>query len=144
MNTESFESLSGPVAALFERADSKGIDSLTTSERVVFVVWSAVGQIENGGFDQFFYNSSGDFAAEAGPALRAIGATGKAAVIERALQIFPGGIAPRDRNQRIQMLDEITAEKGDEVFDPLEQAFFAIPEDINSLLAQYFESQTLT
>lgn len=141
MNTESFESLSGPVAALFERADSKGIDSLTTSERVVFVVWSAVGQIENGGFDQFFYNSSGDFAAEAAPAFRTIGATGKAAVIDRALQLFPNGIPPEDRNQRIRLLDQATAEKGDEVFDELEQAFFAVPEDIYLLLARYVDSQ---
>ena len=65
MSTEGFDVLARRVGPLFDRGEAAGLSSLTGPERVLFSVWGAGGQIENGGFDQFFYNSSGDYAAEA-------------------------------------------------------------------------------
>ena len=136
----SFEELSRRVAPLFSRVESEGFESLTEPERVLFIVWAAVGQIENGGFDQFFYNSSGNFALEAVSALEAIGAIHKAAVVKRALALFPDSLPPRDRDARIELLDNIAGTEDEDAFDPLNEEFYTIPENTDLLLAAYLES----
>ena len=140
MNEDSFRRLSRRVTQLFSRVESDGFESLTEAERIVFSVWGAAGQIENGGFDQFFYNSSGDFALEAASALEAIGAIRKAAVLKRAFALFPGGRPPRDRNERIKVLDDISGAADEDAFDALNQEFYAAPENTDLLLAAYVES----
>lgn len=140
MSTERFDALARRAAPLFDRVESSGLSSLTGPERVLFSVWGAAGQIENGGFDQFFYNSSGDYAAEAVEAFRAIGAVAKAAVIARALALFPNAAPPRDRDERIGALDALTARAGEDVFESLDEAFYASPEDVDAMLAVYVQA----
>ena len=137
---DSFQDLSRRVGPLFSRVESDGLESLTEPERVLFSVWGAVGQIENGGFDQFFYNSSGSFAREAASGLEAIGAIEKAAVVKRALALFPDSLPPRDRDERIAVLDSISETGDEDVFDSLNEEFYAIPENVDALLAAYIES----
>jgi hypothetical protein len=137
MSNESFTALARRVAPLFDRVEAAGVSSLTGSERVLLSVWAATGEIENGGFDQFFYNSSGDHAGEAPGAFRAIGAPGKAAVIEQALALFPGKAPPSAREERIAALDELTEREGEELFEALDSAFYAVAESVDDLLAAY-------
>lgn len=137
MSNEPFAALARRVAPLFNRVEAAGVSSLTLPERVLFSVWAATGQIENGGFDQFFYNSSGDHAGEAPGAFRAIGAPGKAAVIERALALFPGNAPPSTREERITVLDELAEREGEELFEALDRAFHAVPENVDDLLEAY-------
>ena len=140
MSTEGFDALARRVGPLFDRVEAAGLSSLTGPERVLFSVWGAGGQIENGGFDQFFYNSSGDYAAEALDGFRAIGAVGKAVVIEQAFALFPGSALPRDRDERIGALNALIAKAGEDVFQRLDEAFYAIPEDVDALLAAYVQA----
>ena len=139
MTEASFQALSRRAALLFSRVESDGFESLTEPERVLFSVWDAVGQIENGGFDQFFYNSSGDFAAEAVTALSSIGAANKAAVVKRAIALFPDSLPPRNRDERIEVLDHISGPGDEDPFDSLNEEFYAIAEDTDRLLEAYVE-----
>jgi hypothetical protein len=140
MTKASFEELSRRVAPLFSRVESGGFESLTEPERVLFIVWAAVGQIENGGFDQFFYNSSGNFALETVSALESVGAINKGAVVKRALALFPDSLPPRDRDARIKLLDTIAGTEDEDPFDSLNEEFYAIPENTDLLLAAYLEA----
>ena len=54
---------------------------LTWAERVFRTVWGLKGEVDNGGFDQFYFNSSGDTAFFAPEALDAIGAKEAAKVV---------------------------------------------------------------
>ena len=140
MSPDKFEKLARLATTVFERAEANGFESLAGPERVLFSVWSATGQIENGGFDQFFFNSSGDYALEAVSAFRAIGATAKADVIEHAVNLFPDSAPPRDRDERQRALDAIQNEVGDDVFERLDNAYYAVREDVDAMLAAYVDA----
>lgn len=62
------------------------------------------GEVINGGLSQFFSNSSGNWSHESLAAIRRIGAALCAGVLERALALFPDGVAPADRQQRCEFL----------------------------------------
>src|SRR4051812_7921032 len=54
-------------------------------------------EVNNGGFDQFFFNSAGDQTARTIGALEFIGAKHTAAIVRAAAAKFPGGMPPADR-----------------------------------------------
>lgn len=66
--------------ALLEKAD------LTAAERIVLVIEAMEREVNNGGFNQFFFNSSNEYAGELVSALRQIGAPNAAEIAERALR----------------------------------------------------------
>ena len=47
------------------------------------------GEVNNGGFHQFFYNSAGDRTTETIQALEIVGAFAMADIVRRAAQMFP-------------------------------------------------------
>lgn len=73
---------------------------MDTAEAVALV--NAVeGEVNNGGFHQFFYNSAGDNTVETMRVLEIIGAHNMAAIVTRAAAI-PSGIPSRDRFARVR------------------------------------------
>ena len=94
------------------------------------------GEVNNGGFHQFFYNSAGDETAEIIQALEAIGALKIAVIVRRAAGKFPGGMPPKDRFVRQDLLlDRVAPDSG--VFNDLDQEFYAYPDDLSGLLDKY-------
>ena len=87
----------------------ENIETLTDAEKAFYFVVQLEGEVNNGGFSQFFYNSSGDFANETPAALRKIGADKTADICDRALAAF-GGAVPRNRDERETMLDETSTD----------------------------------
>jgi hypothetical protein len=58
----------------------------------VFVcVWELEADVNNGGFDQYYFNSSGDLAGDAVESLNAIGAKNTADVVRQANALFGAG-----------------------------------------------------
>ena len=87
---------------LSERSATRFFDApfaqLTVPEQVFVAVWTLESDVNNGGFDQYYLNSSGDYAWFAPAALRAIGAEQTAAIAERANAAFgPRRTAARSR-----------------------------------------------
>ena len=78
------------------KAERVGLTSLTEVERVVVLVSRANFEIELGGFDSFYYNSSGDKAVQTVAALQVIGATQAASTLREANSLFPGALPPID------------------------------------------------
>ncbi|MDX1698282.1 MAG: DUF4375 domain-containing protein, partial [Thiohalobacterales bacterium] len=60
--------------------------TLTPTEQIVLAVEAMEREVNNGGFNQFFYNSSNEYAGELVKALRQIGIPNIADIAERALQ----------------------------------------------------------
>jgi hypothetical protein len=103
------------------------------ASRVLFSAHWCQSEICNGGFDQFFSNSTGVVAPEGVQAFRDIGMPQIAAVIEQAMSIF-GPIYPRDRAVREDALEAIWDVLGEEQSGPfgdLEKSFFALIETEN-------------
>jgi hypothetical protein len=112
---------------------------LSEPERVFVAVWTLEADVNNGGFDQYYLNSSGDYAWFAPQALRAISAEKTAEIVERANAPFEPGGPPRDRNSRIAAMDGLP-EEVQELWENCDQEFYAYPHDLTALLAAYVQS----
>ncbi len=118
------------------RSDELGFDRLTIPEQVFYVVWTLEADVNNGGFDQYFFNSWGDHADVAPDAFRAIGARKTAAIVERATQVFGAGGPPKARPQRQEALSKVRGQ-AKSVWGEAEKEFFAYPDDLPTLLKLY-------
>lgn len=74
------------LAAFEEAIQNKGEDSVSAEERVILIVEALQREVNNGGFEQFFENSSGEYAGELEAALRQIGAARVADLAAKAVQ----------------------------------------------------------
>jgi len=112
------------------------MDLLTDPQKNFYYNQNLEREINNGGFNQFYLNSSGDFAPETIDSLRLIGANKTAMIVERANNQFPDKKIPKDRAARQEILAQIE-DKANEIWEELDQKFFAYEDDLNSLNIDY-------
>jgi len=107
--------------------------ALNEKERVAYCIHRLEAEVNNGGFHQFFSNSTGQFAPETLEALAAIGAVKTRTLLERAISIaYPSG-CPEDRTEHQAKLEEEVEEKLYE----LDLKFYLYEDDLGSLVNQY-------
>lgn len=122
--------------AALQRLDIAGFDGLSEPDRVLATLWRLEADVNNGGFDQYFFNSSGDQAFFAERALRLIGANRMADIVAKAVAVFgPSGV-PRDRDARQVQLEPLR-DGSAELWDDLDRQFYAYPDDISALVERY-------
>jgi hypothetical protein len=69
-----------------QKAEREGAQSLTTEERIVLAVEALEREVNNGGYDQFFVNSSREFAPIIVGALQRIGCKKTANITQKAIE----------------------------------------------------------
>lgn len=122
---------------LINRA-SRHPERMSEAEWVIFRVWMLMGEVSNGGFDQYFSNSSGNHAARTVEALKAIGDTKGVAVLRKAMAVFPDPPSV-DREQRSWQLSALTkARRGK--FDALDREFWDCDREVVEKLAAYLDA----
>ena len=94
-------------------------------------------EVNNGGFDQFFFNSSGDHTVEIIDFLESIGAVKTADIVRRAAAKFPGGMPPKEWAKRQDLLVDDVSPDAD-AFQELDQEFYASTEDLSELVKLRF------
>ena len=115
-----------------------GFDSLIKGERLYFVINVLSREVHNGGFDQFFSNSSGDRYEETLDALTETGARSTLQLLQDAKAVLFGGApVPRDRTARLAAMstsseDHPIYDAANSALDRLDKAFCADP-DISGL-----------
>ncbi len=119
---------------VFPRYDRDGFAALTPAEQVAHCVDWLEREVNNGGFDQFFWNSAGDHAAETVAALETIGAAQFAAMVREAIACFPGGVVPSDRDQRTDVVMPALPQSTRDTWSALDGRFYEYPEDLAALL----------
>lgn len=82
----------------------------------LFAVHWCQSEVRNGGFHQFFSNSTGVLAPEAVTGFRVLGLAESSALIQKAMTFF-GSKYPRERSTRNEMLDEY-AKEHEPAWDP--------------------------
>ena len=126
--------LSESPTSRFWRLDYK---DLSTPERVFLVIWELESEVNNGGFYQYFYNSSGALAPHAVGALKTIGAKATADVVQRALNAVVNTIASwSDDAQRQEQANQLSSGTR-QILEELDQEYYASPEDLTPLLYKY-------
>ncbi|MEO7180191.1 MAG: DUF4375 domain-containing protein [Gemmatimonadaceae bacterium] len=94
-------------------------------------------EVNNGGYSQFFANSSNEHAVSVLEALRRFGCEHTAAIPQRALAAFPPGLALTTESLDAEMARPNA--KRDDDLDACDQACFAAREDIAATLASYLQ-----
>jgi hypothetical protein len=84
----------------------KWFEGLTKPQQVCFPTQWLCIEVYNGGFHQYFSNSTGLHAPEAVCGFRALGLNEIAEIVEKAMSVF-GEEYPRDRETREEFLDSI-------------------------------------
>lgn len=127
------------VDAIQAKEGTQGYAALTPAEQVFFCVWTLEAEVNNGGFSQFYFNSSSEVIAEAPGALRAIGADHTASIVDRANALFGPDGPPADRDERQERLEELE-DSAEEEFEALDDAFLEYRDNLSELLASYMKS----
>jgi hypothetical protein len=116
----------------------KNPEKLTFCEKNIVYVEELEREVNNGGFNQYFFNSSGDYVNETVAALETIGSKIFLRILKDAINKFPNGIVPNDREERQDILLEI--DEDNELWQELDNEFYKYEEDINDLLIDYIKN----
>ena len=111
----------------------QNIEALNEHERVLYITQILEQEVNNGGFSQFFYNSSGNFSNELVDAFTKIGAIKTAEICKKALSVFNGPV-PVDRVRRQILLEELDC---DDALDECDAAFYKYEDKLEELNFAY-------
>jgi len=113
---------------LEERWRQRGYDGLLPEEQAFIVLWWLRAEVENGGFHQYFFNSSGDVAPEALLALESLNAVESARLLRDAiglLDLSAGYVKDNEaRRKHLRGLTEAITR-----FDGVTDRFYELTED---------------
>ena len=122
-----------------DRTDFGRVDFAKQSDaqKTFSAIWELESQVNNGGFDQYFRNSDSDIIAHAPIALREIGATACAAIVDSAIQVIVP--IPDDSDARGHALDA-AGEDGEALLEELDSKFYAYADNLTELLFAFVAS----
>jgi hypothetical protein len=112
------------------------MSELTEPQKLFYLNQNLEREVNNGGFNQYFINSSGDYAHETIPSLKEIRAYITADILQKAIDQFPDKKVPKERNKRMEIVEQIE-DIANEVWEELDQKFFEYEDDLNELNIEY-------
>lgn len=124
----------------------------SSEERRYFAVSLLDGEVCNGGFHQFFSNSSGDYYHLAVAGLAEIGASSSLAIVRKAAEtVFGSSRPPVDRAERSQIMDSrirslseaLTRFGQESELERLDRQFSEDPDRLTDRLRAYAEEKGL-
>ena len=119
------------------RAD---FDSLDQNTKIAVCVHQLEAQVNNGGFDQFFFNSSGAYTLDTISALETIGAHSTAKLLCDAVAIaYPEGFPGDSSLHQANLIDE---ESVSDALDLLDASFYAYKDDLAMLVNRHLGNDT--
>lgn len=107
------------------------LQRFSRGQRLMFALTWYETEVNNGGHNQFFVNSTGIVWPDALAALEAIGATENADILKEANKRM-GGSPPRDRDARVQQLEKLNPK-----FDDLDDRFSKSEDDLEAKTLAY-------
>lgn len=109
------------------------LDKYSLPQRYVLAIQWYVAEVNNGGHDQFYFNSTGIVWKDALKGLQEVGHERAYDILKASVDRF-GGIPSMDRDERQEQL-----ENGDINFDDLDSAFYKIT-DLDEVIMAYIHS----
>ena len=124
---------------VFARYEQVGFADLTEAEQTVYCLDALEREVNNGGFDQFFFNSSGNTALQTLAALERLGAQHPAGLVRRAVAVFPGGQPSADRDERETQMEALP-ESARELWSQLDDEFYEYKDNLTALERAYVQA----
>jgi len=109
---------------------------LTDVEKIFYLCQTFEREINNGGFDQFYFNPSGNNYHITPIALEAIGAKHTAKILTDATESF-GCELPQNHGERQELLEELSTDELDELLDSFNNKFYEYIDDLTALNYKY-------
>jgi len=109
--------------------DSSVVDELkhisygTPGQKALYTTTLFMREVDNGGLQQFFWNSSGIYSEEVLKGFRLLGMSLHAQILEQAFKFFPNGNVSLDTLTRRKLLD-IPTDQLDAYFEPLDEQLY--------------------
>jgi hypothetical protein len=127
--------------AISAKAQRLGAETLTTSELVVLAVEAVEREVNNGGFDQLFRNSSKQQATNYVSALEAIGRPDVAELAKQAIAALRLGKRPLTIDA-IDRAMERDSEARDEKFEELDDRYLEVAGDLAPALLAFIKANS--
>ena len=112
------------------------MERLSIEEQVLYICMLLEAEVNNGGFDQFLFNSSGNFAHRVEDCLRTIGANKTADFFHTAFAAF-GKPIPQDWDKRQNFLEKMESDEIADILSDCDDQFYASPDLLEKLNYQY-------
>lgn len=123
------------------RFNGENFAQLDEVDKILVTIWGLEADVNNGGFDQYYFNGSGDQASYAANALQAIGAHKMADIVSNANNLFGPDGPSKDGSVRQSQLFQIAPNDGaPSPWENIDRAFYEYPDDIATLLTSYLRS----
>jgi hypothetical protein len=133
-----FDNISANIGDDTHREREK-VGALTRGQRAIYVTWMVEAEVNNGGFNQFYFNSSGQLADLAEEAFKTIGADQFADLVKKANSIY------KEIKEDLEKYNDGTIEsfsnsyKGNPLND-LDSAFYKLDDSqLNQLRLKYIK-----
>ncbi len=108
------------------------LEKLNQPQKIFYFNQQLEREINNGGFDQYFVNSSGGFAHETVLSLIEIGANKTADILQLAIDEFPDSIVSKEELERREIMENFE-EKTGQVWNQLDEKFLAYEDNLYEL-----------
>lgn len=112
------------------------LERLSAEEQVFYICNLLEEEVNNGGFDQFLYNSSGDYAYRVVECMHTIGAHNIAEICHTAFSAF-GKPIPKNRSKREKFLDKMECDEISDILSNCDEQFYEYPDPLEDLCYQY-------
>jgi len=122
---------------VFARYTKLGFENLSPHEKVFQCVWGFEAEVNNGGFNQYYFNSAGDHAAETVKSLEVIGANQTANLVRRANMLFGEAGPSPDRFKRQKELFALEDAGKNKDMESITKEFLKYNDPVGKLLEVY-------
>jgi hypothetical protein len=120
-----------------KNSEYETVMALPRGVRMVYTTWLAEAEVNNGGFNQYFWNSAGQFAHEALQDFELISATGHAALMKRAIAIAKREQATMEKYRKENTLEAFSESYKHTELNGLDDEFYDLEEDLSALRIKY-------
>ena len=112
------------------------LTDLNSFELRIYFIEELQAEVMNGGFAQYFFNSSGNHWEETISACETIGTVNTADLLRKAVQAFECEL-PKDRKNREDAIENQAKEGYDERLAALDSVFYDYEENVDTLIFEY-------
>lgn len=118
------------------------MEGLSESQKKFLIIENLEREINNGGFNQFYFNSSGDYSNETVNALITIKAHKTAEIVKLANAQFFDSSVPKDRFERQKIVETIDGSTAD-IWEKCDQDFYKYEDNIEVLLIEFVKTNSM-
>lgn len=119
--------------------DTDRFTELEADARDIYVVGLLEGEVNNGGFSQYFWNTEGQHAAATVDVLKRIGARETASLLRRAMRLY-GAPPSDDLDEWYDRLERVDSEH-EHVLAELDEHFYEGADDLSVLVMKHLQAR---